>query len=110
MNSLTSAADLLRGLPRGVRKAIYTVLALLGAALAVCVGIGVEDIGPVTVERLLQVYAYLSPVMGAVAVANVAPGATDSDPAGFTTFDEDADLSSFEPVGDESDVFAEAID
>ena len=109
MNPLSSAADLLRDLPRGVRKAIYTVLALVGAALAVCVAIGIKDVGPVTVDRLLQVYAYLSPFMGAVAVANVAPGTGDSSPAGFADFDEDADLSSFEPVGDESDVFAEAL-
>jgi hypothetical protein len=108
MNPLSSAADMLRGLPRGVRKAIYSVLALVGAALAACVAIGIKDVGPVTVDRLLQVYAYLSPLMGAVAVANVTPG--DSDPALFTDFDEDADMSSFEPVGDESDVFAEAID
>lgn len=108
MNPLTSAADLLRGLPRGVRKAIYSVLALVGAALAVCVGIGVKDLGPLTVERALQVYAYLSPLMGAVAVANVAP--SDGDAAMLGDFDEDVDLSSFEPVGDESDVFAEAHD
>ena len=108
MNPLSSTAEMLRGLPRGVRKAIYSVLALAGAALAACVAVGIKDLGPVTVDRLLQVYAYLSPLMGAVAVANVAPG--DGDPAMFSDFDEDADLSSFEPVGDEREVFAEAID
>lgn len=108
MNPLTSAADVLRQLPRGVRKAIYSVLALVGAALAAIVALGVDEIGPVTVDRLLQVYAYLSPLTGAVAVANVAP--SDADPAMFTDFDEDADLSSFAPLGDESDVYAEAID
>lgn len=107
MNPLSSTADLLRDLPRGVRKAIYSVLALAGAALAACVAVGIKDIGPVTVDRLLQVYAYLSPLMGAVAVANVMPG--DTDPALLGDFDEDADMSSFEPVGDESDVFAEAL-
>jgi hypothetical protein len=106
MNPLTSVADVLRGLPASVRKTIYSVLALVGAALAACVALGIEQIGPVTVDRLLQVYAYLSPLMGAVAVANVAP--VEGDP-GLMDFDEDVDLSSFEPVGDESEVFAESV-
>jgi hypothetical protein len=106
MNPLTSAADVLRGLPAGVRKTIYSVLALVGAGLAACVALGIEEIGPVTVDRLLQVYAYLSPLMGAVAVANVAPVGDDQ---ALMDVDEDVDLSSFEPVGDESEVFAESV-
>jgi hypothetical protein len=107
MSPLSSAADVLRALPRGVRKTIYSVLALVGAALAALVALGVEEIGPVTVDRMLQVYAYLSPLMGVVAVANVAPSGGEEV---FPDFDEDVDLSSFEPVGSESDVFAEAVD
>ena len=104
MSPLTSAADVLRSLPRGVRKTIYSVLALFGAVLAALVAVGVDDVGPVTGDRLLPVYAYLSPLMGVVAVANVAPSEGDQV---LLDFDEDVDLSSFEPVGDESDVFAE---
>jgi hypothetical protein len=107
MSPLTSAADVLRALPRGVRKTIYTVLALAGAALAALVAVGVEDVGPVTVDRMLQVYAYLSPLMGVVAVANVTPSEGDHV---LADFDEDVDVSSFEPVADESDVFADAVD
>lgn len=107
MNPMTTAAGLLRDLPPGARKTIYTVLALAGAVLAGLVAAGVEEIGSVTVDRLLQVYAYLSPLMGVVAVANVTPG--EGEDRMLLDFDEDADVSSFEPVGDESDVFAEAV-
>jgi hypothetical protein len=75
--------------------------------LAGLVAAGVDDLGPVTVDRMLQVYAYLSPLMGVVAVANVTPG--ENDERMLLDFDEDADVSSFEPVGDENDVFAETV-
>jgi hypothetical protein len=107
MNPVTIAADLLRTLPPVFRKTIYTVLALVGAVLAGLVAVGIDSIGSVTVDRMLQVYAYLSPLMGVVAVANVTPAAGSEEL--LLDFDEDADLSSFEPVGDESDVFAEAM-
>ena len=107
MNTMTTATVLLRDLPPGLRKTIYTVLALVGAVLAGLVAVGVKDVGPVTVDRLLQVYAYLSPLMGVVAVANVRPG--EGEDRMLLDFDEDADVSSFEPVGDESDVFAETV-
>ena len=106
MNPLTIAADVLRGLPAGVRKTIYSVLALVGAALAGLVALGVDELGPVSVDRLLQIYAYLSPLMGAVAVANVTPAKGGEE---LFDFDEDVDLSSFEPLGDEGDVFAESV-
>jgi hypothetical protein len=106
MNPLTIATQLLRDLPSPVRRTIYTVLALVGAVLAGLVAVGVDRIGSLTVDRMLQVYAYLSPLMGVVAVANVTPGEGSEQP--LLDFDEDADVSSFEPVGDESDVFAEA--
>ncbi len=107
MNPMTTAAGLLRDLPPGVRKTIYTVLGLVGAVLAALVAAGVDDLGPVTVDRLLQVYAYLSPLMGVVAVANVTPG--EGEDRMLLDFDEDADVSSFEPVGDESEIFAETV-
>ena len=106
MNPITTAANLLRDLPAPIRRTIYTVLALIGAVLAGLVAVGVDTIGSLTVNRMLQVYAYLSPLMGVVAVANVMPGEGDELP--LVDFDEDSDLSSFEPVGDELDVFAGA--
>lgn len=107
MNPISTATTLLRDLPAPLRKTIYTVLALIGAVLAGLVAAGVDTIGAFTVDRMLQVYAYLSPLMGVVAVANVTPGEGDELP--LLDFDEDSDTSSFEPVGDESDVFADAL-
>jgi hypothetical protein len=107
MTPISLATDLLRGLDPRVRKTIYTVLAAVGAVLAGLVAAGVDDLGPLTVDQLLQVYAYLSPLMGVVAVANVTPG--EGDEATLLDFDEDADVSSFEPIDDESEVFAEVV-
>jgi hypothetical protein len=107
MTPISLATDLLRGLDPRVRKTIYTVLAAVGAVLAGLVAAGVDDLGPLTVDQLLQVYAYLSPLMGVVAVANVTPG--EDDEATLLDFDEDADVSSFEPIDDESEVFAEVV-
>ncbi len=107
MNPLATATSLLRDLPAPVRKTIYTLLALVGAVLAGLVAVGVDKVGSLSVDRMLQVYAYLSPLMGVVAVANVTPG--EGDEQALLDFDEDSDVSSFEPVGDESDVFAEAF-
>ena len=64
MNPLATATSLLRDLPTPVRKTIYTLLALVGAVLAGLVAAGVDSIGALTVDRMLQVYAYLSPLMG----------------------------------------------
>lgn len=107
MNPITLATDLLRSLHPRVRKTIYTVLAVVGAVLAGLVAAGIKDLGPLTVDQLLQVYAYLSPLMGVVAVANVTPG--EDHETTLLDFDEDADVSSFEPVGDESEVFADLV-
>jgi hypothetical protein len=107
MNPVTLATDLLRGLHPRIRKTIYTVLAAVGAVLAGLVAAGIKDLGPLTVDQLLQAYAYLSPLMGVVAVANVTPG--EGDEASLLDFDEDADVSSFEPIDDESEVFADLL-
>lgn len=107
MNPLPIATEVLRRLDPRIRKAIYTVLAVIGAVLAGLVAAGVDDLRWFTVDQALQVYAYLSPLMGVVAVANVGTG--DADEATLLDFDEDADASSFEPVGDESEVFAELV-
>jgi hypothetical protein len=98
------ATDLLRRLPGSVRRTLYTVLALLGLALSAAQFLGVESIGSVSMSRALELYAYISPAMGVVAVANV--GKPAEEPA--AEFDEDVDLSAFEPVGSEEDVYGAA--
>ena len=104
MSPLQALTDLLRRLPQGLRKTIYSALALLGALLATLVAFGVSDIGPVSLTRALELYAYVSPAIGVVAVANVNKPAEES-PA---EFDEDVDLSAFEPVGSEDEVYGAA--
>ena len=104
MSPLQALTDLLRRLPQGLRKTIYSALALLGALLATLVAFGVSDIGPVSLTRALELYAYVSPAIGVVAVANVDKPAEES-PA---EFDEDVDLSAFEPVGSEDEVYGAA--
>ena len=104
MSPLQALTDLLRRLPQGLRKTIYSAVALLGALLATLVAFGVSDIGPVSLTRALELYAYVSPAIGVVAVANVDKPAEES-PA---EFDEDVDLSAFEPVGSEDEVYGAA--
>ena len=104
MSPLQALTDLLRRLPQGLRKTIYSALLLLGALLATLVAFGVSDIGPVSLTRALELYAYVSPAVGVVAVANVDKPAEES-PA---EFDEDVDLSAFEPVGSEDEVYGAA--
>jgi hypothetical protein len=106
MSGLSSIAGLLKLLPRSVRKALYVVVVLVGAALALCQMVGVDDLGPFTLDQALALYAYLSPAAGVVAVANVSPPAA-TDESSFTGFDEDVDLSSFEPVGVVGDVYGD---
>jgi hypothetical protein len=98
------ATDLLRRLPSSVRRTLYTVLALLGLALSAAQFLGVESIGSVSMSRALELYAYISPAMGVVAVANVGKPAEEA----AAEFDEDVDLSAFEPVGSEEDVYGAA--
>jgi hypothetical protein len=103
MTPIQSLTDLLRSLPSGVRRGIYTTIVLLGAVLAVLNASGVSTLGPMTMTEALQVYAYLSPLAGVVAVANVSKPAADT--ADYQAYDDDVDLSSFEPVGDVEDVY-----
>jgi hypothetical protein len=105
MSPVQALTDLLRRLPQGLRKTIYSVLALLGALLATLVAFGVSDLGPISLTRALELYAYVSPAIGVVAVANVT--ATPAEEA-VAEFDEDVDLSAFEPVGSEDDVYGAA--
>ena len=105
MSPVQIITDLLRRLPSSVRRTLYTVLALLGLALAAADFLGVTSIGPVSMSRALELYAYISPAMGLVAVANVSkPAELD-----VAEFDDDVDLSAFEPVGAEEDVYGAAV-
>ena len=107
MSPIQIVPEILRRLPSRVRSAVYTTLALIGAALAVCTALGVKDLGPLTVARALQIYAFVSPLVGGVAVANVGQSAGAAGlPGDSVSFDEEsADLSSFEPVADAGEVF-----
>ena len=105
MSPVQIITDLLRRLPSSVRRTLYTVLALLGLALAAADFLGVTSIGSVSMSRALELYAYISPAMGLVAVANVGQARRRREVA---EFDEDVDLSAFEPVGAEEDVYGAA--
>lgn len=96
----------LQALPAPLRRTLYSVLGLVGAALAICTVIGLDDLGPITLTQALEAYAFLSAATGGVAVANV--GRRPDDGAELGDFDEDVDLSSFAPIGHEDDVFGPA--
>lgn len=111
MTAMQPLTDLLRSLPSGVRKTLYALIVVLGAVLAILDAAGVTDLGPITVDQALQIYAYVSPVAGVVAVANVGRPSTAAEAeaeAGMPAYDEDADLSSFQPVGDVEEVYGQA--
>lgn len=102
MTSTLPVADLLRQLPTSVRRTLYAVIVVLGAVLAILDAVGVTDLGPITVAQALQIYAYISPLVGVVAVANVRP---HTEAEAMAEHDEDVDLSSFAPVSDPADVY-----
>jgi hypothetical protein len=107
MSPLKVLSDALQALPAPARKTLYTILALVGVGLALCDALGVQEIGPVALDQALQAYAYLSPAIGAIAVANVGRP-VEPEAVELTGYDEDVDLTSFEPVGLVSDVYGEA--
>ncbi len=96
-------SDALHRLPEPLRKTLYSILGLVGAVLAVCAMFGIDELGPVTLVQALEAYAFLSAATGGVAFANVGNKAADT--VELTAFDEDVDLSSFEPIGHVDDVF-----
>ena len=106
-----TAQSLLRDLPAPVRKALYVLVTLLGLTLGVLQAVDVSEIGPLSMTEALQVYAFLSPLAGVVAVANV--GKPTGDPAagsaalGDVVADHGIDMSAFEPVGTIDDVYGE---
>ena len=74
-------------------------------------GFGVTDLGPISVDQGPpdDLRPFISPFVGAVAVANVSRPLVDTQiPAAAAGFSDDVDLSSFEPVGDSEDVFDQA--
>ena len=76
--------------------------------LGILQSLDVNDLGPLTMTQALQVYAFLSPLVGAVAVANVNKPPVESAGLGELVQDNDLDMSAFEPVGDIDDVYGAA--
>jgi len=101
MNALQS---LLQGLPPRVRQTLYWLVTGVGATLFVLQYVGVDDLGPITMTQALEAYALVSPLVGAVAVANVKKSVDDSPGLGDLQ-DNDLDMAEFEPVGDMDDVY-----
>jgi hypothetical protein len=100
----------LQAVPRGARQTLYWIVLGIGLVLGALQSIGVEDLGPLSVSQALQVYAYLSAATGGLAVANVRPADEGRHPHGrggghLGEVAGDFDLSAFEPVEDEEDVF-----
>lgn len=98
----------LRALPAPVRRVLYWLMLLAGAALSAWQASDIDSIAGVSLGRALQVYAYLAPLTGVVAVANVSASGSGVGAAELPPLESSVDLSSFEPVGDGSDVFAGA--
>lgn len=102
---MTGVQALLQDLPAPLRKALYTTITVLGVLLAILQTLDVTDLGPITMTQALQIYAVLSPLVGAVAVANVNKPTVESAGLGDLVQDYDLDMSAFEPVGDMDDVY-----
>lgn len=100
----------LQGLPSSFRKVLYWVVAILGLTLGVLQAADVEDLGPITMTQALNVFAFLSPIAGLVAVANVSKPNPAEDSSGLGDLVADMDLSGFEPVGDIDDVYGPGAD
>jgi hypothetical protein len=102
---MTGIQSLLQELPPPVRKSLYVLITVVGLVLAILESLDVSDLGPITMTQALQVYAYLSPLVGAVAVANVKKPVVESAGLGELVQDYDLEMSAFEPVGDIDDVY-----
>jgi hypothetical protein len=105
---MTSIQALLQGLPAPLRQTLYSLITILGLTLGLLQSMDVNDLGPLTMTQALQIYAFLSPLVGAVAVANVHKPPADASGLGDLVEDNDLDMSAFEPVGDMDDVYGAA--
>ena len=106
---MTGIQTLLQDLPAPLRKSLYALITVAGLVLAILETLDVSDLGPITMTQALQIYAFLSPVVGAVAVANVKKPVVESPGLGELVQDYDLDMSGFEPVGDMDDVYGPAV-
>lgn len=109
MTLIQIVPEILRRLPAPVRSAIYTALLVLGGVLALFTAMGWKDLGIVTTDKALEIYAFISPLVGGVAVANVGQSATELRQAELASIpfeEEPVDVSSFEPIADDTKVFS----
>jgi hypothetical protein len=102
MSPIETAGNLLRALPRPVRRWAYLVWAVIGLVLTVLEFQGVESLGSYSVSQALQLYVLLSPALGGVAVANAREVEPEPD---VPEAEDDVDLSSFQPIDDTDDIF-----
>jgi hypothetical protein len=106
---MTGIQSLLQDLPPQLRKTLYYLVTIFGLTLGILQAVDVNELGPITMTQALQAYAFLSPLVGAVAVANVKKPAVESTGLGDLVQDYDLDMSGFEPVGDMDDVYGPAV-
>ena len=106
---MTGIQTLLQELPPPLRKTLYYLVTIVGLTLWILQSFDVNDLGPITMAQALQAYALVSPLVGAVAVANVKKPVVDSAGLGDLVQDRDLDMSAFEPVGDVEDVYGPAV-
>ena len=106
MSPMQLSADLLRRLDPRVRAVLYTALVLIGGALSALQALDIEPFGSLSVARALEIYAYIAPLTGLVAVANVTKPAAEP---GGDLVEEPVDMSAFEPVGSIDEVFGASM-
>jgi hypothetical protein len=105
---MTGIQALLQELPPPLRKTLYYLVTIVGLTLWILQSFDVNDLGPITMTQALQAYALVSPLVGAVAVANVKKPVVESAGLGDLVQDHELDMSAFEPVGDMHDVYGPA--
>jgi hypothetical protein len=106
---MTGIQTLLQELPPPLRKTLYYLVTIIGLTLWILQSFDVNDLGPITMAQALQAYALVSPLVGAIAVANVKKPAVESAGLGELVQDYDLEMSGFEPVGDLDDVYGPAV-
>jgi hypothetical protein len=102
MTSISVIAGQLQRLPANVRRTLYSIVSLAGLVLLVVQVLGWHDLGPISVDRALQVYSLVAPAIGVVAVANVSTPPSDDEGLGEVV-DDDFDFASFAPAAPDDD-------